>query len=222
MLVEIRQTNTETRTQKERRRDVRGRTPGDRLRGRAMSLFALLCPLLLLSLARVVLGYAPRSVGNPIGSATTPPSRYESRLVNTPNPVDNSSNLLITGNLRGAKQFRAPIPYKSPTSFEGTLGSTSLDSFMRLSAVPEELAESSRGDNAFYSPTGTVATIRPGQSSVFAPTSPRVAGRIAPLRAEYSADVVDLAELPQPPAARGESRSALEGNRSTWQRLRYW
>ena len=72
-----------------------------------------------------------------IPSATVPPSSYQSGLITTPNPIDSSSNLPITGNVLGGKHFRGNIPYDSTTSFGAPLGSTSLDSFLRYSAVPQ-------------------------------------------------------------------------------------
>ena len=59
---------------------------------------------------------------SPVGSPTLPPSSYEGGLVTNPNPLDNSSNSVITGNVRGGKQFRGPIPYEFIHEFPGPAG----------------------------------------------------------------------------------------------------
>ena len=107
-------------------------------------------------------GYAGATVNSPIGPGTVPPSSYERGLANTPNPMSDRGNLVITGNVRGGKHFRGYVPYDSTTSFGAPLGSTRLDSFLRYSAVPQESGDYSRNNGTFYSPTGTVTTIRPG------------------------------------------------------------
>jgi len=140
--------------------------------------------------------YSSPPVTNTIPSATVPPSSYEPGLTATANPMDNYGNSVITGNVRGGKQFRGPVPYQSPTSLHAPLGSTQLDSFMRYSAVPEGLDGYTPGYDTFYSPTGTVAKIRPGQAGVFAPASPRVAAGIGTLQPQAPADVIDSAISP--------------------------
>jgi len=130
---------------------------------RLAHILVLVLPLLLPP--GVLAGYARSSVPNPIGPATVPPSSYQSGVVRTPGAASDTGNLIVTGNVSGAKQFRAPVPYQSPTSFQGRLGSTSLDSFLRVSAAPPEAGRYSRGYGAFYSPTGTVAKIGAGQAA---------------------------------------------------------
>lgn len=132
------------------------------------------------------------------GPGTVPRSNYGSGLVTMPSPVDNASNSVVTGNVSGGKAFRGNVPYSSPTSFGGRLGSTSLDSFLRYSAVPEELRDGTADYTPFYSPTGTVAKIPPGSSGVFAPSSPKVAGAPMQFRAEQPTDTIPSAEATQP------------------------
>lgn len=192
------------------RQAVVGRGPsGLRRCGTFTSLFVLCLPGLL-GHTRAGFGYTNRSIGAPIGPGTIPPSSYQSGLVETPNPVDSGGNQLVTGNVRGGKHFRGTVPYRSSTSFSGQLGSTSLDSFLRFSAAPRELGPSSHGYSAFYSPTGTVTTIRPGHSRIFVPAGPHTAGGDARYRAEQPVDILDLAETPTPRLSKSESRSALE------------
>lgn len=158
----------------------------------------------------------------PVGSPTVPPSSYEGGLVANPNPLDSSSNSVITGNVRGGKQFRGPIPYSSSTSFQAPLGSTHLDSFMRYSAIPEELGGYAPGYESFYSPTGTASKIRPGQGVVFAPTSPRVAGGIAQWRSDQPSDVVDLGDVRQSRTSASEAASMPEAGLDSWRRFGGW
>jgi tetratricopeptide (TPR) repeat protein len=113
------------------------------------------------------------SVRNPIGSATMPLSGARSGLTRSPSPIDTSGNLTITGNIRGGRYFRGEVPYRSGTSFGATLGSTSLDSFLRDSASSQDFGRySSRyAPRPYYSPTGTVTGMMPGRSGVFTPSS---------------------------------------------------
>jgi len=107
-------------------------------------------------------------IGNPVGRATVPQSGIQSGLVRSPNPVDNSGsmgNMIITGNVQAGKHFRGPVPYQWTTDFRAPLGSASLDSFLRYSAGSEDDGGYTEAYRPFYSPTGTVSTIRPGQST---------------------------------------------------------
>ena len=158
---------------------------------------------------------------NPIPSATVPPSSYEAGLTATGNPMDDYGNSVITGNVRGGKHFRGPVPYQPPTSLHAPLGSTRLDSFMRYSAVPEELDGYTPSYDTFYSPTGTVAKIRPGQAGVFAPTSPRVATGIGALQAELPADVVDTTVRPSRPSV-GEMSSTTDASLGAARKFGDW
>ena len=168
-------------------------------------------------------GQAWASYGTgPVGSPTVPPSSYEGGLVANPNPMDSSRNAVITGNVRGGKQFQGPIPYSSTTSFQAPLGSTRLDSFMRYSAIPEELGGYTPGYEMFYSPTGTTSKIRPGQGGVFAPTSPRMAGGIAQWRADQPSDVVDLGDIRQSRTSVGETASSPDAGLDSWRRFGNW
>jgi hypothetical protein len=152
-------------------------------------------------------GNAPGA--SPIGQ---PPSSYEGGLITTPNPLDNSGNLVITGNVGGLKQFQGPIPYSSTTSFGAPLGSTHLDSFLRYSAIPRGTGDyrPAPGYDAFYSPTGTVSAIRPGQASVSAPISPRLAGGVLPWRAEQPPDVIEPAQAMQPQVPTGRTNPSFD------------
>ncbi len=142
--------------------------------------FWALLALIILILSEQCLAVENSSVRSPIASGTVPPSSVSRGLVPTPNPIDSSSNLVITGNVTGGKHFRGPIPYNSPTSFESQLGSSSLDSFLRYS-TPDTLSGPGDLDHrswisagssyssipgqyrSFFSPSGTVATTEAGR-----------------------------------------------------------
>ena len=118
-------------------------------------------------------------IGNPIGPSTVPPSTFRSSLVNNPDPIDTSGNLLITGNVRRGRHFRGDVPYRSTTSFGSSLGSSSLNSFLRDTAGSEDLDTYSNkyGTQPYYSQTETVATMMPGRSEIFMPESTRAGAR---------------------------------------------
>ena len=156
----------------------------------------------------------------PANRGTVPPSSYGGSLVSTPSPVDNTNNLVMTGNAAGGKSFRGNVPYGSTTSFGGRLGSTSLDPFLRYSSVPEELAGGPSDYSPFYSPTGTVPKMQPGDSGVFAPGSPRIAvGRMAS-RPEQPTDVITLPQAPQPQVSAGRTNAWGDTSTQAWQGLR--
>ncbi len=126
---------------------------------------------------------AKRSHRNPIGSSTVPPSAYEQGSFKSPNPMGDNGNSIITGNVRGGKEFRADVPYGSTRDFRGTLGSTTLDSFRRSSAGSESFGLQNRntffGDyyRRFYSETGSVAGQEVGRPGVFKPYSGPIVNR---------------------------------------------
>ena len=111
------------------------------------------------------------SVGNPVGSGTVPPTAYQPGLVKSPNPIDTSGNLVVTGNVANGMQFRGVVPYNSPTSFyapASSLNRTSagMDSFLRDTAGSQNFGSSSGGLTPYYSPTWTVTTMQPGGQGV--------------------------------------------------------
>ena len=113
-------------------------------------------------------GWAVRS---PVGPGTVPPSSYSSGQISTPNPIDTSGNLVITGNVRGGRHFRGVVPYQSETDFRAVIPSSSLDSFLRRSAGTEDIGRFSGETLPYYSPTSTVTSVSPGQTAVFRPPS---------------------------------------------------
>jgi tetratricopeptide (TPR) repeat protein len=115
------------------------------------------------------------SVANPAGVTTTPQSYLRSNLVDTSSPIDNSGNQIVTGNVRRGAHFRGDVPYSSTSSFNSSLGSSTLSSFMRDSAGSEDFS-SYRGSTAgstsgtsyqpYYLPSSTVTTMSPNNSGL--------------------------------------------------------
>ncbi len=115
---------------------------------------------------------------NPAGSSTVPPSSIQSGLINNPNPIDTSGNLIITGNVRRGMHFRGTVPYDSTTSLRAGLGSSSLNSFSLSSFLRDSAGAEDFGRYAgkysiqpYYSRSQTVTTTRPGYSGVFRPVT---------------------------------------------------
>jgi len=104
-----------------------------------------------------------------VGRGTSPPSSGpRSGLIRSPNPIDRSSNLVVTGNIAGGKHFRGIVPYSSTNYYSGSMPSSSLDSFLRYSAG--STGELYRGGyESFYSPSRTVTSTRAGMRRVFKP-----------------------------------------------------
>jgi len=114
----------------------------------------------------------------PVGSAPVVPSSVRSGLFRSPNPINTSGNLVITGNVSRGRHFRGIVPYRIGSSFTGSLGSTSLDSFFRDSAGAENFGHYSGKSRPFYSPSGTVTTTKPGRSGVVRLPTTKIVGRL--------------------------------------------
>ena len=132
-------------------------------------------------------------IRSPVVSGTVPPSSISSGLIQSPNPIDTSGNLVITGNVTGGKHFRGLVPYGSVTSFRAPLGSSALDSFLRYSADLGDFGGPAEAYGPFYSPTGTVTTAMPGLPGVLTPATAKVRGRVGSL---IRADSVEEIALP--------------------------
>ena len=184
----------------------------------------VLAVLLLISvpaLCEMAWTYSNTYISNPVGPATVPQSSVQGGLVAVPNPVDTSTNLTMTGNIRGGMHFRGPMPYGSTTGFGASLGSSSLDSFLRYSSGAEDIGQHVSGYGGdygpFYSPTGTVSMAQPGYPGLYAPAGPvpssttgqtaslEVAGRVSSPRiaSPPSQGVLDL---------RGNAAGSQPGN----------
>jgi len=114
-----------------------------------------------------------------VGSGRVPGSVYRSGLVRSPNPIERSSNLAVTGNVRGGKHFRGIVPYQSRYDFWAELPSSSLDSFFRYSAGSEDIVGGADKYRAqpYYSGTRTVTTSKPGNRGVFQSVNTRIDDR---------------------------------------------
>lgn len=118
------------------------------------------------------------AIENPVGSATTVASSVRSGLVRSVNPINSTSGLVVTGNVGGGKHFRGVVPYNAISDFGGTLGSSSLDSFLRRSGSGYYGIYTGR-PTPYYSQTGTVTITRAGRSGVIRPPTTEMGGRAA-------------------------------------------
>ncbi len=109
------------------------------------------------------------NIKSPVGRGTVPPSSYQEGLITSPSPMDQGSDLVVTGNVGGGKHFRGVLPYNAVTDFGGGLGSSSLDSFLRQSYNPGGFGNYTGEVTPYYSPTRTVTSMKLGTSSVFRP-----------------------------------------------------
>ena len=116
------------------------------------------------------------NVRNRAGSGAVPPSSYSNSLYRNANQIDRSSNDVITGNIGGGKHFRGSVPYNTETNFGGSLGSTSLDSFLRRYGGIRNYGNYTGKTNSYYSSSGTVTGTRAGSSGIYRPSSFRVEG----------------------------------------------
>ena len=117
------------------------------------------------------------AIENAVGPATMPASTFRSGLVRSPNPIDTSSNLMITGNVSGGKHFRGIVPYNAISDFGGRLNTGTLDSFLRYSAGSNETWRLPGRFTPFYSQTGTVTTTIPEGRVVVRPPTTRIDDR---------------------------------------------
>jgi len=140
-------------------------------------LSTILVVVVLAGLSRTGWGLENSAIRNPVGLGTVPPSSIRSGLIRTPNPINRSSNLVVTGNVGGGKHFRGVLPYNAISDFGGRLGSGTLDSFLRYSAGSERLGRYTGKLTPFYSPTGTVTRIVPGSGVITRPPTLQIGGR---------------------------------------------
>ena len=119
------------------------------------------------------------AIENRFGPATVPPSSIRSGLVRSPNPLDTSGNLVMTGNIGGGRHFRGVVPYGARSEFGAVVGSSSLDSFLRRSAGSGDFGRYlyTGEPTPYYSQTRTVTTTRSGQAGVVGRRTTRIVGR---------------------------------------------
>jgi tetratricopeptide (TPR) repeat protein len=112
------------------------------------------------------------NVRNPVGPATVPSTMYRSGLVASPNPIDRTSDLVVTGNVGGGKEFRGYLPYNAISDFGGRIGSGTLDDFLRRSTIPQDYYNG--GIAPFYLQVGRVLYTVPGTNMVIMPPSTKI------------------------------------------------
>ena len=144
------------------------------------------------------------AISNPVGSGTVPPTASRSGLIRSPNPIDRSSNFVITGHVTGGRHFRGIVPYNAISDFGGRRGYSSLNPFLRRSLGGAYFDRYTGKPIPYYSLTRTVATTRPGESAVFRLPTTAVGYRVA-----------DRFLLPSTPKQKllADSRAALSTRR---------
>lgn len=122
---------------------------------------------------------------NPAGSIGGPPSTGQRKLHPSPSPMDNSGNLVITGNVGSGKHFRGLVPYNSVTDFGAPLGSSTLNAFRRDSSALGIRSNVGQGYTPYYFDTRTVTKfdsdrerqlINPPQQTIDARLNDRITG----------------------------------------------
>jgi tetratricopeptide (TPR) repeat protein len=98
---------------------------------------------------------------NSLGLGTVPPTAYKSGLIPSINPIDTSSNRVITGNVTGGMYFRGIVPYSSVTDLSVPPRS-GIESFLRRTEGSQVYGNSGSGLTPYYSPLTTVSRIVPG------------------------------------------------------------
>ncbi len=125
--------------------------------------------ILLLGIVATAVAVEDIPGADPIGPATVPQSLFQDGLLPTPNPVDVSYNLVMTGNVDGGKHFRGYMPYRSVSDLSIDVGSAYLDTFMRYTQVPADSDLTVPGYSPFYSYASGVTGMVPGQGYVTVP-----------------------------------------------------
>lgn len=143
----------------------------DRRKKQVFILFALIIAggLVFVSSSPAMDSHSARArarVSSPVESMHRPPTSTQNGLIESPSEsIYQDRNLMITGNVAGGRHFQDVIPYSSPSSFQGELGSASLNSFMRRSVQTPYSVSSSGRLQPYYSPTQTVTSFRRGDAS---------------------------------------------------------
>ena len=121
--------------------------------------------VLLVAAAAATDAFAIRERGastSPAGRGVVPSSSLRSNLIRSPNPIDTTSSLVVTGNVAGGKHFRGVVPYNAISDFSGITGTEPVDSFLRYSGGGELYGQYSGKLTPYYSQTRTVTYTAPG------------------------------------------------------------
>ena len=149
-------------------------------------------------------GAVNTSVRNPslhsrVGTGRVPlGGSRRSGLIRSRNPIDRSSNRVVTGNVAGGRHFRGTVPYNAISNFEASAGSTYLDDFLRRSAGAGRVAPGSY--RPYYSTSGTVTRFSGKSRAIVSPGSSQVSSKIDGRRygSQYNRGSRDFYEAQQP------------------------
>lgn len=118
---------------------------------------------------------------SPVDRGVVPQTMFRSGLRRTPPPIDNTSELIVTGHIGGGKHFRGVLPYNALSDFSGRIDESTilLDSFLRRSGGSGEGGRYLyTGDpTPFYSQTGSVTISRFESPRIITPPTTRLEGR---------------------------------------------
>ncbi|MCP4451740.1 MAG: hypothetical protein GY809_09785, partial [Planctomycetes bacterium] len=81
------------------------------------------------------------------------------------------NNLLITGNVGGAKHFRGSVPYRASSALQAPMPSDSLSTFFRLSQQQNLRTSSPLAYTPYFSATGTATHTQVGQPGIITPAT---------------------------------------------------
>lgn len=141
------------------------------------------------------------AIESPIGNPTVPPSSTRSGLHRSPNPIDLSGNDIVTGTVRGGKEFRGFVPYRADTEFGAPLGSDAIAPFLRQSAPINLGVRQPYLPQPYYVPSRTVTKItRDGTRGLITYSSVRETGGTGDFTApSYARPPVGTEFLPEVP-----------------------
>lgn len=128
------------------------------------------------------------NVGNTFGglNTTVPSQGQQRRLLTSPNPLDASSNDVITGNVSGLRYFHGVVPYGSRYYSSADLSDTgtgAVSSFLRRSTNPILSDRNPAQTRVFYEPRRTVSSfyVQNGQRTALSESVARAQPRNSPV-----------------------------------------
>jgi hypothetical protein len=137
---------------------------------------------------------------SPVDRGVVPQTMFRSGLRRSPAPIDNTSELIVTGHIGGGKHFRGVLPYNALSDFGGRLDQSTilLDSFLRRYGGGGEGGRYlyTGEPTPFYSQTGSVTMSRFGSPRIITPPVTRLGGRVDDTQAVPA--LPDVAEIAKP------------------------
>lgn len=110
------------------------------------------------------------AIESPVTNTRGTVSSNTNGLIRSPNPVNLNGNDVITGNVRGGKEFRGVVPYISPSSIHSTTATDSFTNFLRQTS-PQYVGNRYQSASPaflpqpYYIPTQTVTSLNTRQGA---------------------------------------------------------